>query len=239
MVSETQSCTLFKCPISYELPIFIVPSAPPEISSVTPLDPRTLAVSWVPPLAENLNGIVTVYSVNIVHLVEQNISVYTSATTELVVTDLQPFNRYSISIAAATVVGYGPQTQEYTIEMPEDGESNISLRCHLDSIHSSSHISAPTAPPFSLHVANVTASSALLSWLPPPPVHHNGLIRDYTINATEVNSGELFILTSQYTNITLDFLHPFYTYTLSVSAVTVLVGPFSDPLIFTTKEAGW
>lgn len=77
-----------------------------------------------------------------------------------------------------------------------------------------------------------------MSWQPPPNEQHNGIIREYVINITEIYSGNTFILVSVslYANITS--LHPNYYYQISVSAVTISAGPPSVFILLKTLEDG-
>lgn len=68
--------------------------------------------------------------------------------------------------------------------------------------------------------------------------HQNGLVRYYVVNITETNTGSQFQLTSNNLYITLNNLHPYYTYSVSVAAYTISPGPFSSPLLLTTSEDG-
>ena len=78
-----------------------------------------------------------------------------------------------------------------------------------------------------------------LSWEPPLPNTHNGVIGSYTVTVVETGSN-LVVQTLQditSTSITLTGLHPAYDYSMSVAASTVALGPFSS-ITVTTEEAG-
>ncbi len=85
---------------------------------------------------------------------------------------------------------------------------------------------------------NRTSASVTLSWYPPSPETHNGVIRSYLVNVTEEESGESFLLRPTQTEITVSQLHPYYNYSFEVSATTILAGPFSVPLTVETLEDG-
>ena len=89
---------------------------------------------------------------------------------------------------------------------------------------------APASPPQDLVAAPINSRSVYLSWSPPPREHHNGMIRQFWINVTEVDTGRRYQMTSFGTSLTISSLHPFYTYTFSVAAYTVGLGPFSEPV---------
>ncbi len=61
---------------------------------------------------------------------------------------------------------------------------------------------------------------------------------EYRINITEVDTGNVLSLVSYSTSITIEFLHPYYTYTSIVSAVTVDEGPYSEVFTITTPQDG-
>ena len=95
---------------------------------------------------------------------------------------------------------------------------------------------APSAPPQLLQQTAVTATSITLNWQLPPEENLNGVVRFYYVFVTELESGSSYRENSNTTNYLVENLHPFYTYTLSVAAVTVAVGPTSDSIIVQTSE---
>jgi len=81
------------------------------------------------------------------------------------------------------------------------------------------------------------SSTVLLSWnLPKDPL--NGIIQEYIINITETDTGRMFQEISITSRTTVSSLHPDYTYSWTVTAVTISVGPYSSLLSFTTPEDG-
>ena len=76
------------------------------------------------------------------------------------------------------------------------------------------------------------------SWYPPPLNDQNGIIRYYSIRITEVDTGDIYEVESNFTWILLDFLHPYYTFSVQFAAVTVAQGPFGASINFTTPEDG-
>lgn len=97
---------------------------------------------------------------------------------------------------------------------------------------------APASSPVSVTAASLTSTGFLLSWASPPAEDHNGVIRNYSISLTELNSGNMLQLVSQTTSQLFDSLQPYYNYSVQVAAVTVAPGPFSAPLVITTLEDG-
>jgi len=84
----------------------------------------------------------------------------------------------------------------------------------------------------------ISSRSAHLSWLPPPREHHNGLIRHFWINITEINTGRRFKRTLFSTATVLSSLHPYYTYQFSVAAYTVSLGPFTTAFVLKMPQDG-
>ena len=71
-----------------------------------------------------------------------------------------------------------------------------------------------------------------------PLGRHNGIIREYRANVTELQTGRAFRQTVTTTSVLITSLQPSYTYRLSVSAYTVGEGPYSPALDVTTPENG-
>ena len=84
----------------------------------------------------------------------------------------------------------------------------------------------------------VNSSSIFLSWESPAREELNGIIREYLVNITEVETGTAYQLSTFETTIIISSLHPYYNYQCSVSAVTIGPGPFSLFLTFQTLQAG-
>ena len=66
--------------------------------------------------------------------------------------------------------------------------------------------------------------------------NHNGIIRHYLVSVTEVETGEVDEYTAVATQLNISMLHPYYTYTCVVAAVTNSVGPFSHNISIVTPQ---
>ena len=77
-----------------------------------------------------------------------------------------------------------------------------------------------------------------ISWYPPRSENRNGIIRQYLVNITTIISGDTLQLITVDTNATVRSLHPFYSYSITVAAETILLGPFTTPVIVETPEDG-
>ena len=96
----------------------------------------------------------------------------------------------------------------------------------------------PSDTPQAVRHTAVTSTSVDLSWYPPPTEHHNGIIRYYTVRVVVQNTGVIFARSTAELSITIAGLHPYYTYNFSISAMTVVPGPYSVPLTVQTLPDG-
>ena len=81
--------------------------------------------------------------------------------------------------------------------------------------------------------SNVTSTSFILAWQ--PPLTPNGVIDYYVIDLVENNTGTNFSYHARsHAFYAVGYLHPFYTYSVYISAVTVAVGPPSLELAVST-----
>ena len=107
----------------------------------------------------------------------------------------------------------------------------ISFWSHFDSI-------APTSAPTNISGLAVDSTGISISWNPPLFEDQNGIIRHYAINITELETGITFSHVSLTTSISLYNLHPFYRYSVTVTAVTVGPGPATIAFTVQTREDG-
>ena len=97
----------------------------------------------------------------------------------------------------------------------------------------------PTGPPQGVEVQSEDPTTLVLSWQPPAPENQNGIIVHYIINITEMETGRLLSFTAvNTTTLSVPTLHPFYTYTCIVAAVTVGLGPYSATVEVKLPEDG-
>jgi len=96
----------------------------------------------------------------------------------------------------------------------------------------------PTGPPLSFQATPINSSAIQLTWDPPTTEQQNGIIQQYLINMTAMESGESYQLISPNTSLTVNDLHPYYHYNLLVAAVTTEAGPFSNILLVLMPEDG-
>ena len=96
----------------------------------------------------------------------------------------------------------------------------------------------PTLGPQSVVMTAINSTTLLVSWMPPPFEHQNGIIREYRLNITEMETGMVYRLVTTATSLTVPSLHPFYTYNCTVAAVTIAEGPYSVEVNITMPEDG-
>ena len=77
-----------------------------------------------------------------------------------------------------------------------------------------------------------------ITWDPPTAANQNGIIQTYIISITVLESGENIRLMSNGTQINLELLHPYYTYSIVISAVTIGPGSPSSAYNVITDEEG-
>ena len=102
--------------------ICIGPSLPPQNLRSYVLGPRSASISWLPPSIEGQNGIILYY---ILLLVDDQLSTddraINTALTSHSFSDLEEYNIYNYSTAAATGVGVGVFSPPVQFTTHEDG----------------------------------------------------------------------------------------------------------------------
>ena len=84
---------------------------------------RSAVLTWDPPPAEDQNGIIVSYVINVTEA-DSGVSFQLfSRNTSLSVSSLLPFTSYNFLIAASTSIGVGPFSRLLTLQTPEDGMS--------------------------------------------------------------------------------------------------------------------
>ncbi len=84
------------------------------------------------------------------------------------------------------------------------------------------------------------ASTLRIEWSPPPLLLHNGVIVDYMVNISEIETGiTLQFATGGELGVTIPGLHPFYSYSYVITALTVVGhGPHSSSVSVRMPEDG-
>ena len=106
------------------------------------------------------------------------------------------------------------------------------------SIHCLSN-TAPSAAPVGLIVLSQSSASLTLSWELPPTESQNGIITGYSINVTSSTTGEVVLLSTTNSYVSVTSLSPYTIYLCSVAAqTTVGLGPYTLPLMIRTDQEG-
>ena len=96
---------------------------------------------------------------------------------------------------------------------------------------------APSTSPGDLQVTVVSSTALHLSWTAPHE-DRNGIIREYRVKVHEIETSQLRMYSTVNSFITVQSLHPFYTYRCAVSAFTVATGPFANFSVVMLPEDG-
>lgn len=96
----------------------------------------------------------------------------------------------------------------------------------------------PNGPPQNISASALSSTAINLTWRPPVSSMQNGVIRNYYINITVEDTAQQLFFTSNVTSLTINGLHPFYTYTYMMAAVTIGLGAYSSTDTVITLEDG-
>ena len=77
-----------------------------------------------------------------------------------------------------------------------------------------------------------------ITWGQPPIDQINGIIQHYIVLVSVLETSNHFQYNSSDTSLLLTKLHPYYTYTVFVAAVTVGTGPYSIGYTIKTPPSG-
>lgn len=159
--------------------------------------PRTATISWSPP--SRPNGHLTHYNI---YQDRQLINTVPADTTSLTLSNLAPYQQYSIQVEACTEMGCTLSANSHTLHTP----------------------AAPPEGVTSPRLYSDTPTSVLLTWV--PPVLPNGPLESYTLERRLNGSQKIFTVASMMANQTLTYLDssaslsPWSTYEYRVIATT-------------------
>lgn len=98
---------------------------------------------------------------------------------------------------------------------------------------------APSGYPQDFSVTPTSPRSINLTWNSPLTDQQNGVIVGYHVIQTEVSTGDIDQFTTNTTNLYIENLSPFTTYTWAIAAsTTVGQGPFSTTISLLMPEDG-
>ena len=129
-------------------------------------------------------------------------------------------------------------THRIAKSMQKISKINNKLRVGFSSLSPPSSLYiAPSAPPQNVLGTVVNSTSIEVSWEPPSSGDRNGIIQSYIISVLEEETMRQFQLTSAALTVAdVVGLHPYYTYIITVSAVTVGEGPYSSAISLRTIQ---
>ncbi|XP_073450671.1 receptor-type tyrosine-protein phosphatase S isoform X11 [Aquarana catesbeiana] len=142
-------------------------------------------------------------------------------TTSYLVEGLKPNTEYLFRLAARSQQGQGAWT------------SDVKERTMQ---------SKPSAPPQDVKCVSTKSTTILVSWQPPPPESHNGILAGYSVRYGALDSEdpevkEVKDIPSETTEILLEALEKWTEYRITVVAYTAVgPGPESSPVVVRTDE---
>lgn len=124
-------CTRVHCCQYYYIHflLLIVPSSSPQSFNTSALSSTSVHLSWLPPPAADINGIIQYYNLSFIEINTGSLTWNTVTTTSSIVNNLHPFYTYEFSVTAVTV-GEGPSTI-FILQMPESGINKAILICSI------------------------------------------------------------------------------------------------------------
>ena len=95
---------------------------------------------------------------------------------------------------------------------------------------------APSAPPASVRVSEVTSSSITVQWEPVDCIHRNGDITGYSVQYESGSTQTMSVSGGNVTEVMISSLMPSTIYSIQLAAETSAgVGNYSDPVIVSTN----
>ncbi|KAG7310295.1 hypothetical protein JYU34_003050 [Plutella xylostella] len=204
------------------------PSEPPSSVQVTAGGAGELHVSWRPPPREAWHGELLGYTVSCAELspagvllrnTSRTLTVNGWSASELSLSALRKFTRYEVRVRAFNAVAAGPASAPVSATTLEG---------------------VPESHPQRVTCSALSSSSMKVSWSPPPPGQHGGLIQGYKVmyaplTADHADVGEIKRVTT--TETYLHTLHKYTNYSVQVLAFTGAGdGKRSPPVYCLTEE---
>ncbi|XP_066979346.1 cell adhesion molecule Dscam2-like isoform X3 [Macrobrachium rosenbergii] len=216
------------------------PGAPPRDLRVEATGARQVRVSWRPPPRESAHGTIIGYYLGYAPVsrqagrtspagtqynfttIENSEGIQTGLEGEgswvVTVKDLRPYTDYQLVVQAFNAEGAGPLSPPATVTTRED---------------------SPGGPPNDARCAGLSWDSVQITWVPPEPHLHHGLVRGYKLEYERWDGWSDARRQSQTTAMTsvLTGLEAATNYSVRVRAYTSAGdGPWSPPTLCTTEE---
>ena len=251
LIITQHTITLSSCRFAIDIlfNLHAVPAGPPQNLFALANSANIIVVTWDSVLPIQQNGIITMYEIlyepletfgGAIHSLTKTVS---GTETLTVLTDLEEFVNYRISVRAYTSVGAGPYsgtTTDMTAEYCEYPTSSIAY--HDDS---TIFTSDPASPPSNINVMASSSTSITVTWDIVPPIDQNGMITMYevlyqpqeTFGGAIASASRTLPVTNM--SVVLTNLEEFVGYAIFIRAFTSLgAGPFSNGMIQTTNTDG-
>ena len=201
--------------------VIIAPSEAPGSLSVVYITSTTVTLTWDPPPLDSHNGVIREYTVRLTGSDDQFF--YNATKNSITIPDLLPYTDYEISVSAYTVAN-GPFSSYLSVTSDEAG-TGIFIYIFKNKYYV--FYIVPSASPSMVSVTAINPSTLSLSWNPLASYDANGIVREYIVHVFVQDLSEHYQYSTVNTSLLLTELHPYYTYTVYVAAVTIGRGPFS------------
>ena len=205
-------------------------------------------VTWdeIPGLDQN--GIIIDYEIQIEPLdftADIVDSLLTTTNLSILITELEDYVNYSITVRAYTSVGPGPYSDPVTERTFEDGNVLIYRYNIILLVFYTMFIvqfSVPATPPQNVQATAISSTEIMATWDEIPGLDQNGIIIDYEVQIEPLDfPADIFVdpLNTTSLSILVTGLEEYVNYNISVRAYTsVGPGPYSDPVTERTLDDG-
>ena len=104
---------------------FVAPSSSPTALQIVNVGSKSFSVTWLPPLLQDQNGITRQYRLLIYNISTGSIIYnFTTANQHAIVSNLQPYSSYNLSVSAYTVSA-GPYSDFLMVTTEQDSKNQI------------------------------------------------------------------------------------------------------------------
>ena len=198
------------------------------------IDSFSILFSWSTP--DIPNGEIVSYTITF-NKTELPTTVNVLNTTQHLVTELNAYTFYEVTISASTVVGEGPATPPLVVRTDISSNTIMLFMSILVMMLFVLH-AVPSAPPLNFTASVNGTTSVLFNWQPPSLDDRNGILSYYQLRLVDqsFNLTDLMFNTTN-TNFNIDTLEEYIRYSCFVAAATdVGLGPYTDPIEITTLQ---
>ena len=104
---------------------FVAPSSSPTALQIVSVGSKSFSVTWLPPLLQDQNGIIRQYRLLIYNISTGSIIYnFTTVNQHAIVSNLQPYSSYNLSVSAYTVSA-GPYSDFLMVTTEQDSKNQI------------------------------------------------------------------------------------------------------------------